>query len=106
MTTEGKPAISKVYDALWVKSLDPEIRWLYIAREIFLSDQATRICEAKEEGRKEGRLEARNRGKAEGIEKVAKNLLSLGMEDDLIMKATGLDEYMIEKLKQSLLPTQ
>jgi len=48
MTTEGKPAISKVYDALWVKSLDPEIRWLYIAREIFLSDQATRICEAKE----------------------------------------------------------
>ena len=60
MTTEGKPAISKAYDALRVMSLDPESRWLYESREIFLSDQATRICEAKEEG------------KEEGIEKVAK----------------------------------
>ena len=68
---------------------------LYEAREMFLHDQATRMYEAKEEGREEERNE------------VAKNLLSLGIEDELIIKATGLDQSIIDKLKKSLsLPTQ
>ena len=46
-----------------------------------------------------------------GIEKeretVAKNMLSLGIDDELIIKATGLDQSIIDKLKKSLsLPTQ
>ena len=50
-------------------------------------------------GREEGREEER-----EGF---VKNLLSLGMDDEFIKKATGLDQSIIDKLKKSLsLPTQ
>jgi len=95
MVTEGKPAIQKAYNNLQIMSLDEETRRLYEAREMFLHDQATRMYEAKEEGREEERNE------------VAKNLLSLGIEDELIIKATGLDQSIIDKLKKSLsLPTQ
>jgi len=70
-------------------SLDEETRRLYEAREMFLHDQATRMYEAKEEGLEEGK------------EFVAKNMLSLGIEDELIIKATGLDQAIIDKLKKS-----
>jgi len=51
--------------------------------------------------------EAKEEGLEEGKEFVAKNMLSLGIEDELIIKATGLDQAIIDKLKKSLsLPTQ
>ena len=84
-------------------SLDEENRRLYEAREMFLHDQATRMYEAKEEGLEEGMKKGLEKGK----ETVAKNMLSLGIEDELIIKATGLDQSIIDKLKKSLsLPTQ
>jgi len=47
------------------------------------------------------------KGMKKGKETVAKNMLSLGIEDELIIKATGLDQSIIDKLKKSLsLPTQ
>ena len=95
MAAEGKPAIQKAYNNLQIMSLDEENRRLYEAREMFLHDQATRMYEAKEEGLEEGK------------EFVAKNMLSLGIDDELVIKATGLDQSIIDKLKKSLsLPTQ
>jgi len=103
MVTEGKPAIQKAYNNLQIMSLDEETRRLYEAREMFLHDQATRMYEAKEEGLEEGMKKGLEKGK----ETVAKNMLSLGIDDELIIKATGLDQSIIDKLKKSLsLPTQ
>ncbi len=99
MASEGKPAIQKAYHTLQIMSLDEETRRLYEAREMFLHDQATRMQEAKEEGLEEGIKKGR--------EEVAKNMLSLGIDDELVIKATGLDQSIINSLKQSLsLPTQ
>ena len=54
---------------------------------------------AEEKGLEEGKKQER--------ETVAKNMLSLGIDDELIIKATGLDQSIIDKLKKSLsLPTQ
>ena len=47
---------------------------------------------------KEGILE----GKKQERETVAKNLLSLGMDNEFVIKATGLDNSDIEKLKTTL----
>ncbi len=99
MVTEGKPAIQKAYNNLQIMSLDEETRRLYEAREMFLHDQATRMYEAKEEGLEKGR--------EEGKETVAKNLLSKGMDDEFVMETTGLDQSIIDKLKKALsTPTQ
>ena len=47
------------------------------------------------------------KGKEQERENVAKNMLSLGIEDDLVMKATGLEQSIIERLKKNLsLPIQ
>ena len=40
------------------------------------------------------------KGKEEGTIEVAKNLLSLGMDDDFVMKATGLDLPTIRSLEK------
>ena len=50
---------------------------------------------AKKEGREEGRKE----GESEAKEKIAKNLLKLGVELEKIIEATGLTKEKIEKLK-------
>ena len=91
------------YNNIQIMSLDEETRRLYEAREMFLHDQATRMYEAKEEGLEEGMKKGLEKGK----ETVAKNMLSLGIDDELIIKATGLDQSIIDKLKKSLsLPIQ
>ena len=50
---------------------------------------------------------AEEKGMEKERETVAKNMLSLGIEDELVIKATGLDQSIIDKLKKSLsLPIQ
>lgn len=44
--------------------------------------------------------QGREQGCAEGIAEIAKNMLSLGMDMDLIVKATGLTKSEIESLQQ------
>ena len=114
MVTEGKPAVQKALHSLQMMSLDEENRRLYEAREMFLHDQATRMQEAKEEGVEEGIMKGKEQGLVEGKEQgvkegkqqeretVAKNLLSLGMDNEFVIKATGLDKSEIEKLKTTL----
>jgi len=67
--------VNAAYNRLIVKSQEPELREYY---------------EGREEGREVERKE------------FVKNLLSLGMDDDFIIKATGLDMALLEKIKNSL----
>ena len=60
-----------------------------------------------EKGLEKGIKKGMEKGKKQERETVAKNMLSLGIDDELIIKATGLDQLIIDKLKKSLsLPTQ
>jgi len=60
-----------------------------------------------EKGLEKGIKKGMEKGKKQERETVAKNMLSLGIDDELIIKATGLDQSIIDKLKKSLsLPTQ
>lgn len=90
--------IKKAYDYLTVVSKDEKSRMAYEAREAEIHDQMTRIKTAEEKGRKEGRAE----GEREKSIIIAKNLLSMGMDILTVVKATGLDEVEIEKVKNSM----
>lgn len=52
-------------------------------------------AEGREEGRAEGRAEGREEGRAEGrvesLKEVAKKMKQMGMPDEVITQATGLD---------------
>ena len=54
------------------------------------------------DGKREGISEGKKDGKKEGIEDTAKNLIELGVSDELIAKATKLDLKTIQQLKKKL----
>jgi predicted transposase YdaD len=58
-----------------------------------------------EKGIEKGIVKGREEGIEKGIEKIAKNLLSLGMDDDFVVKATGLNKNIVDSLKKSLNPS-
>ncbi len=98
MAAEASEAVNEAYNRLIVKSQEPELREYYEAREMWIIDQAIRENEARKEGREEGKEEGRELERKEFV----KNLLSLGMDDDFIIKATGLDMAVLERIKNSL----
>ncbi len=54
------------------------------------------LVSAIETAKEEARIEAR----AEGLAEVARNLISLGFENEVIIKSTGLSEAQIEQLRK------
>jgi predicted transposase/invertase (TIGR01784 family) len=86
MLSEKNHEIKKAYNILQVMSKDKEARALYLAREMALHDEITRIEEAEERGRKS----------------VAVNLIKMGLKEVDILKATGLSKEELEKLKEEL----
>ena len=61
----------------------------------YLDGKREGISKGKKDGIKEGKRE----GKKEGIEDTAKNLIELGVSDEIIAKATKLDLKTIKKLR-------
>ena len=68
-------------------------------------DEAQALSHAKEEGEKiglaKGKEEGRAEGKREGTLTVAKNLLSINLPLDQIVKATGLTHEEVEALRDA-----
>ena len=52
----------------------------------------------KAEGREEGRAEGRAEGREEGLKDAAKGMKALGLSDEEISKATGLDVEVVRTL--------
>ena len=88
--------IDKAFDILTTMSMDKNERAAYLSREMALHDQATFIEEGREEGRKEGIKE----GKIEAKIETAKNILSMGIDVEIIAKGTGLSINEIKKLEK------
>lgn len=90
-------------DTLEFLSQDQEARRLYEERQKYLHDEASMIEWATERGMKKG-LE---RGLSEGLAKgernkaieMARSLLAMGVEIEVIVKASGLSESEVRSLK-------
>lgn len=113
MAAQASEAVNEAYNRLVVKSQEPELREYYEAREMWIIDQAIRETEARKEGKEEGieegieegkqigKQEGKREGKEEERVEIAKNLVALGMDDELIMKATCLDMPTLVRIKKS-----
>ncbi|PUA37514.1 hypothetical protein C8Z91_19405 [Paenibacillus elgii] len=86
----NEPTLQKAMDTLDFLSQNEEARRLYEMRQKALHDEASMIDGAREEGKREKEIE------------VAKNLLEMGMDVAKIVKATGLPESEVRKLKEQL----
>lgn len=89
-------------------SQDEQARQRYIDRQKFLWDEASMIEGAREEGLKKGMEEGIQKGIEEGIKegeaeskrKIAMNMLTLGLNQATIIKATGLTPSELEELQK------
>lgn len=98
----NKPELKKAMTTLEFLSQDRETRMRYETRQKFLHDEASLVDSAMAEGERRG-VEA---GFQKGIEKgkhqakldMARNMLSLGLNIEVIAKATGLSQETIRSL--------
>ena len=70
----------------------------YLGQELGILDRAK--AEGKEEGLKEGLVKGKEEGIKEGKKETAKNLISLGLDIEIIRNATGLSIAEIEELRK------
>ncbi|WP_072733760.1 PD-(D/E)XK nuclease family transposase [Paenibacillus sp. ov031] len=109
---EPEPALKKAMSVLEFLSQDEQARQQYIDRQKFLWDEVSMIEGAREEALKKGLEEGIQKGIEEGIKegikegeaeskrKIAINMLALGLDQDTIIKATGLTLSELEELKK------
>ncbi|MCI8283837.1 MAG: Rpn family recombination-promoting nuclease/putative transposase [Firmicutes bacterium] len=99
--------INNAYEQLQIISQDERKRFEYESREKAVRDHNQSMLEATERGIEIGRQRGIEIGRQRGIEigeekksiDIAKQLIKLGISNDIISKSTGLSESQIETLK-------
>ena len=76
-----------------------EIRAVIEAQEKAKRDEISRLSFAERKGRKEGREEGLEAGREEAQKEVARRMLALGLELDIISQATGFSELELESFR-------
>ena len=105
MAKEKNEEIKKAIDIIDEMSMDPAEWEMYESRRLAIMDYNTGIHQAKldgiEEGKKEGIEEGKAEGKKEEKEKIAKELLKIGMKKEEVQKITELSIEEIEKINST-----
>ncbi|MDU1412236.1 MAG: Rpn family recombination-promoting nuclease/putative transposase [Clostridium sp.] len=91
---ESNPDIKRAVELLEIISQDKETRAIYLAREMALRDEISRVEEGKTEGRAEGR--------AEGIKESISKLLSKGKSEIEISELLDVDIKLVEEVKETM----
>jgi predicted transposase/invertase (TIGR01784 family) len=81
-----------------IKKIEEELNMPYVIPWERTAERRGRR-KGREEGIEVGRVEGIEAGKVEGKKETAKNLLSMGLDIDKIVKATGLKKEIVETLK-------
>ena len=107
MVAQKDPYIDSAYQQLQIISQDKQKRLEYEARQKAILDYNQYMYEAEQRGSEQGEKVGREQGEKVGREQnekekgiqIAKNLLSLGLDVNTIMTATGLSLQDIETLQ-------
>ncbi|MCM3703987.1 Rpn family recombination-promoting nuclease/putative transposase [Paenibacillus macerans] len=105
----NEPNLKKAMDTLEFLSLDREARRKYEERQKYLHDEASMIEWATDRGMAKGMEKGVEKGIAQGIVQgeqkkameIAKNMLAMGIEVSVIVKASGLTKDEVESLKSA-----
>ncbi len=106
MAKKENEEVKKAVEVLDMMSMDPKERERCesIAMYEFFRQDAERIKfekglkQGREEGRQEGKEEGKQEGKIEKQKEIAKKMLKIGVDIEIIEKATELTKEEIEKL--------
>jgi len=99
MLEERIKELKEAAEVLELLSHDKKARELYESRQKAIHDQVTNIIGATEEAREEGIKLGEEKGRMKEKIETAKSLLSMGLDIEKVVKATGLNKEKVEKLK-------
>ena len=106
MLATQNPYIEKTYQKLQIISQDKEKRMEYEAREKAVRNYNQAMLEAEQRGEARGEARAKALGEARGREleaiAIARNLLSIGADIDMVATATNLPRSRVESLLKEL----
>ena len=89
---------TKIFDVTELYNMDQDTRDKVLENMTTERDLRNQMTYAREEGLAEGRVEGREEGHVEERAKNAKNLRDLGVDPEIIAKATGLTVEEIQNL--------
>jgi predicted transposase/invertase (TIGR01784 family) len=102
MSTHPYPPVQRAIEKLRALSADEEARYWAEARAKALSDEASLLDDAREEGRQEGEQIGIRKGEQIAARNTACNLIGIGvLSDHQIAQATGLSVAQIEALRST-----
>lgn len=94
------PGLQQVKEKLRIMSMSKKEREAYDIHVDNLMQQNDMYDTAKTEGHAEGLAEGLAKGLAKGVTKVAQNMIAIGIDDDTIQKATGLNKTELQQLRK------
>ncbi len=100
MLATKNPYIKSAYEQLQVISQDKKKRLEYEAREKAIRDHNQMMYEAEQRGEERGMQRGMQLGEYEKAISIAKELLTFGIDIDIIVKTTKLSLEQIQKLQQ------
>uniref|UniRef100_UPI004056F018 Rpn family recombination-promoting nuclease/putative transposase n=1 Tax=Agathobacter sp. TaxID=2021311 RepID=UPI004056F018 len=100
MLATKNPYIKSAYEQLQVISQDKKKRMEYEAREKAIRDYNQMMYEAEQRGEERGMQRGMELGEYEKAISIAKELLTFGIDIDIIVKTTKLSFEQIKKLQQ------
>ena len=99
MLAEKDSYLNQAYQKLQVISQDKEKRLEYEAREKAIRDHNQLLYEAKQSGIQEGIQKGVQEGSQKEALRIAKDLLTLHVPDETILKSTKITEKQLQSLK-------
>ena len=102
MTAGERRAYDEHLDTIRVQNDVLDTAWTEGHQEGREEGRAEGRAEGLAEGRAEGRAQGREEGRAEAKRDFARNLITIGVPNDIIVKSTGLTVEEIEALRNDL----
>lgn len=103
------PGLQEVKKKLQYLSMSPKERRQYdahmdtimVQNDVLDTARDEGIAEGLKKGREEGLVKGREEGRAEDVASVVRNLIASGMNDELILTATGISREELDEIRET-----
>ena len=96
---EQEPMIARADEKYQSFLSDEDAFYASLEHERWVRDRAQMILDGEERGRAEGLEQGLEQGRAEERTETAAKMIELGVDEDIVLKATGLSREQLSELK-------
>ena len=83
------------------RQYDAHMDTIMVQNDVLDTARDEGIAEGLKKGREEGLVKGREEGRAEDVASVVRNLIASGMNDELILTATGISREELDEIRET-----